>query len=89
MKSLESARNLGPKSARLLREAGIASLEDLRAIGPVAAYCRLKFTDARSVSLNMLWALHGAVKDRDWRDLAPQTKARLRAEVAAEGPRCK
>ena len=83
--SLESLRNIGPKSATLLRAAGIDSLEDLREIGAVAAYRRLKFVDPRLVSLNMLWALHGALTDRDWRNIPPGVKDRLRVDAESDG----
>ena len=32
--------NLGPKSSAMLAAAGIATVEDLRALGAVAAYAR-------------------------------------------------
>ena len=82
---LEHLRNIGPKSARLLREVGIDSPEDLGEIGAVAAYRRLKFFNPRSVSLNMLWALEGALTDRDWRDIPPEMKDRLRAKAESDG----
>ncbi len=82
---VEYLRNVGPKSATLLRAAGIDSLEKLREIGAVAAYRRVKFVEPRAVSLNMLWALQGALTDRDWRDIPPAEKNRLRADAESEG----
>ncbi len=79
--SIDNLRNIGPKSAALLRAAGIDSLENLREIGAVAAYRRLKFVDPRTVSMNMLWALHGALTDRDWKDIPGAEKERLRADA--------
>ncbi len=83
--SVEYLRNVGPKSATLLRAAGIDSLEKLREIGAVAAYRRVKFVEPRAVSLNMLWALQGALTDRDWRDSPPVEKDRLRADAESGG----
>jgi DNA transformation protein and related proteins len=80
---LESLRNLGPQSAVMLREAGIASAEDLRAIGAAAAFARVKFLFPRHATLHLLWALHGALHDLDWRSLDDETKARLKREAGA------
>ena len=41
-------RNLGPKSAVMLREAGISTIEELRALGAVKAYARVKCAEAES-----------------------------------------
>ncbi len=84
--ALENLRNIGPKSAALLRAVGIDSLENLREIGAVAAYRRLKFVEPRAVSLNMLWALQGALTDRDWRDIPVAEKDRLLADAEPGGP---
>ena len=81
---IENLRNIGPKSATLLRAAGIDSLGSLRAIGAVAAYRRVKFADPRCVSMNMLWALHGALTDRDWKDIPAAEKDRLRADAESD-----
>ncbi len=82
---IENLRNIGPKSATLLRAAGIDSLENLREIGAVNAYRRLKFVDPRTVSLNMLWALQGALTGRDWRDIPAVEKVRLRIDAESHG----
>lgn len=71
-------RNLGPKSARALTEVGVTSEADLRALGAVAAYRRVKHADPRGTSLNMLYALHGALTDTPWQALPEAEKADLR-----------
>jgi DNA transformation protein len=83
--SIDNLRNIGPKSAALLRAAGIDSFENLREIGAVAAYRRVKFADPRTVSLNMLWALQGALTDRDWREISASDRDRLRADAESDG----
>lgn len=70
---------LGPKSVAWLREVGIESEADLRAIGAVDAYRRLKHWNPRLVSLNMLYGLHAALNGQHWRAVDDDTKARLRA----------
>lgn len=62
-------RNLGPATERMLVEVDICGPEDLRRLGAVAAYRRLKFRFGRGVSLNALYALEGALSDRDWREI--------------------
>lgn len=78
-----SLRNLGPKTARLLAEIGVETESDLRHLGPVEAYRRLKFQFGRQVSLNALYALVGALEERDWRSFGADEKARLLKAVHA------
>lgn len=73
-------RNLGPASARLLESIGIANRGDLERVGPVLAYRALK--DIRSgVSLNLLYAMHGALAGERWDRLSDETRARLRRDA--------
>jgi DNA transformation protein and related proteins len=74
-------RNLGPISAARLREVGIDSPEELRRVGAVEAYIRLKGAHPFDISVVFLYALHGALTDSDWRQLSESTRARLRREV--------
>ena len=60
---------LGPKSRLMLASAGLETLEQLREVGAVAAYARAKRTGA-NVSLNLLWALEGALTGLHWQDVA-------------------
>lgn len=61
-------RNLGPQSMRWLKELGIGDVAQLRDRDPVEVYAALKARNPK-VSLNMLYALIGAVEDMDWRDV--------------------
>jgi DNA transformation protein len=74
-------RNLGKASQQWLNEIGITTLEDLQSSGVVDAYMRLKLRYPDKITLNMLYGLYGAVHDVDWRDIPPEIKAELRAEV--------
>ncbi|NJR72164.1 MAG: hypothetical protein HC782_03595, partial [Gammaproteobacteria bacterium] len=58
--SLASLTNLGPKSAAFLAAAGIKTLDQLAALGAVAAYAKVKMIQPKT-SLNLLWALEGAL----------------------------
>ena len=75
-------RNLGPKSRAWLAEIDIHTIDDLRSIGPVEAYARLRFRFGRTVTRNMLHAMAAALADIVWRHLSPQHKAELDAEAA-------
>lgn len=69
-------KNLGPKSQEMLAGAGIHSDEDLRHLGAVVAYARTKAACPRA-SLNLLWALEGALTGRDWKEVAETDRASL------------
>lgn len=69
--------NLGPKTARLLAEVGIATAGDLGALGAVEAFRRLRAMQPVPVGLNALWAMHGALTGERWDRLSAETKADL------------
>lgn len=70
-------RNIGPKSETQLAEIDIHTLDDLRRLGAIEAYARLRFRHGRSINRNMLHALAAALADVDWRQLAPEHKLEL------------
>lgn len=80
-KAEDGVKNLGPVSRRWLAEVGVFTLSDLRKAGAVPVYRTLKNKYPRKVSLNLLWALAGALRGIDWRDLTPADKARLRRDA--------
>lgn len=67
---------LGPKSRQMLRRAGICSVAQLREIGSVAAYVRVKRAGCRP-SLNFLWGLESVLCGEHWRDVARNHRASL------------
>lgn len=78
--------NLGAVSARRLTEAGIADDAALRALGPVAAYRRVKHAFPRQTSLNLLYALEGALTETHWQRIPERRKAQLRREAETGQP---
>jgi predicted flap endonuclease-1-like 5' DNA nuclease len=74
--TLAPLRNLGPVSKRMLAAAGITSVQALRELGAVEAYRRVRSRDPRA-SLNLLWALEGAVSGRPWQDVARHDRLSL------------
>lgn len=73
-----SLRNLGPVSDEMLAEVGVTSAGGLARAGAEEAWRRLKFRYGRHVGLVFLYALEGALSNRDWRDLDPDRKEALR-----------
>lgn len=67
---------LGPASQAMLAQAGIVDDSTLRRLGAVQAYARTKATCPRA-SLNLLWALEGALSGRPWREVADTDRASL------------
>jgi hypothetical protein len=66
-------RNLGPKSSAWLHAVGIENLDDVRRVGVIESYLRVKRAGF-NVSLNLLWGLAGAVNDCPWNKLPPGEK---------------
>ena len=68
--------NLGPKSAQFLQDAGITSHAQLQRLGAVRAYAIVKQVHPRA-SLNLLWALEGALSGLHWRVVAKEHRTSL------------
>jgi DNA transformation protein len=73
-------KNLGMASVNILRAIGINSYDDLKRVGAVNAYQRIK---ARNINVSkvMLYGLHGALADMHWNDLPAEVKMRLVEEA--------
>lgn len=76
MSDVTSLRNLGPASARMLKAAGITSSARLRGMGAVAAFVAVRRSGAKP-SLNLLWAIEGALTDRDWKTVSREDRTAL------------
>jgi DNA transformation protein len=74
-------RNIGPKSAAWLRQVGLRTEEDLRAIGALEAFMRVKRAGFKP-SLNLLYALEGALMGCHWQEVPAERRSELL--VAAE-----
>lgn len=73
---MRKLRNLGRASVAMLRTAGIVSDTQLREKGAAAAFLAVKRAGA-SPTLNLLWAIEGALADRDWREIARDKRLSL------------
>jgi DNA transformation protein len=84
----EALPGLGPRSREWLARAGIDSRERLCAVGAVGAYVAVRRAGGRP-SLNLLWALEGAIVGQRWQDVAREhrTSLLLALEDALAAPR--
>ena len=69
-------RNIGPTSAAGLRQVGLRTQEDLESVGAVEAFIRVKRAGFRP-SLNLLYALEGALLDCHWQQLPEARRGEL------------
>lgn len=80
---IEHLPNLGPASSHWLREVGITTLEDLERVGAVGAFLLVEAESGRP-SLNLLWAMEGALTDTPWEMIPPEVKADLLEELESQ-----
>ncbi|MBB3021491.1 DNA transformation protein [Microvirga lupini] len=78
---VDSLPGIGPVTQGWLREVGIRTAGELRSIGAVEAYRRLKFMLPRQVSLNALYALEAALRGCHWLDLPQDVKTALQQQA--------
>lgn len=79
--SIDTLTGIGPVTRGWLEDAGIRSVCDLRTLGSVEAYRRLKFMMPRRVNLNALYALEAALRGCHWLDLPQDVKIVLRDQA--------
>ena len=73
-------RNIGPKSAAWLRQVGLRSAADLVAAGSVQAFLKVKRAGFKP-SLNLLYALEGALLDCHWHYVPEARRQQLLVEL--------
>jgi hypothetical protein len=80
--STEKIRNIGPKSAAWLKQVGIKSTADVRALGAFNAFLKVRKAGFKA-SLSLIYALAGAEDDCDWRDITAERKLALMSQFEA------
>jgi DNA transformation protein len=73
-------RNIGPTSLRRLAAVGIHTLDDLKQVGVVNAYNLVK-AHGYHATLNLLWALQGALMGVHWAKVPARVKQQLKARL--------
>jgi DNA transformation protein len=76
LKDIADLANLGTKSKEMLAAANIKTVAQLRKLGAVAAFARVKQKNAKA-SLNLLWALEGALTGLPWQTVAREHRTSL------------
>src|SRR5689334_8415658 len=84
---LTTLRDIGAVSAGWLRSVGIATVAELRRIGPVEAYGRVAFRVGKAASRNLLYALAMGLEGRAYNEATEAEKRRLCAEAGIASPR--
>lgn len=78
--AIDTLPGIGPATQGRLEGAGIRTVGELRSMGSVEAYRRLRFMLPRQVSLNALYALEAALRGCHWLDLPQEVKAALQQQ---------
>ena len=78
---LRDLKGLGQKSEEWLHEVGILTPDDLRSIGAVRAFMKLKKGCSVKPGLNFLYAMVGAIEEKHWAEIAKNEKSRLLTEL--------
>jgi DNA transformation protein and related proteins len=68
--------NLGPQSQKMLDKAQIKNAAQLRELGAVKAYLKVKQVHPQA-SLNLLWALEAALSGLHWQVVAREHRTSL------------
>ena len=77
-------KNIGPKSRQWLASVGVHTLDDVVRLGVVETYKRVRAAYPEKVSLNLLYALQGALLDLPWNEVPPDIKEELKRQVEEE-----
>lgn len=83
-RKLVDLKNIGQKIAGRLNQAGIHSEADLRAVGAVGAYRRIKANHPGETLpiCYYLYSFEGALRDRHWNDINEERKQVLLAQIS-------
>jgi hypothetical protein len=82
---LERVLNLGPVSSGWLLEIGVRTLADVKRLGSVEI-CRILRMRGHAASLNLAYALEGALLGVHWTKVPAEVKMELRRALRKERP---
>ena len=71
--------NISKVNAQKLRDAGISTPDELRALGSKEALVRVRMKSDPGACLSMLYGLEGAIRGVRWHSLPDDVKEHLRA----------
>jgi DNA transformation protein and related proteins len=76
-RSIAELPGLGPRSQQMLAQAGIQTVDTLRALGAIAACVRTRRRVHRKPSLNLLWGLEAALRGLHGKEVAREHRTSL------------
>jgi DNA transformation protein and related proteins len=80
MQSLAQLKNIGPKSTQWLHAIGVDTLNDLKEMGAIDC-CRILKAQGYPVTLNLAYAIEGALRDIHWTKLPASVKQQLKSAL--------
>ncbi len=81
---LSNLKNIGEVSEKMLNSIDVFTREDIEDLGPVTIYFILK-SRGFDVSMNMVYALQGAIMNLHWNELPSNVKNILVEQVETSG----
>lgn len=83
-RKIEALKNIGKKIAARLNEVGVFYEEELRAIGAVEAYKKIreKHPDEILPLCYYLYSFEGAIADKHWDAIGEKRKRELKAHIS-------
>jgi DNA transformation protein and related proteins len=79
LQDVSALRNLGPRSTEMLAAIGVRTRDELARLGALGA-CERLMAAGHPVSLNMAYAIEGALMDCDWRQIPHAFRVHLVTE---------
>jgi len=83
---LSELTNLGPTSRQWLNAIGVYTKSDLVRLGSIHAYWLMK-ERGFNVTMNMVYAMEGAILSMRWDELPGELKAELQSAINAGRPK--
>ena len=83
MKNIAKLKNPGPKSEQWLNAIGIHSLNDLEVMGAIDC-CKVLKAQGYPSSLNLAYAIEGALRDVHWSRIPSDVKQALKDALKAD-----
>ena len=80
IRRIASSNTLGPKSAELIIAVRIDGLDEIRRLGAAVVFHRVMSKFPASTSLNLLWALQGALMEVHWHEVPEEIRIQLLSE---------
>lgn len=82
--SLSQLSGLGPVSVKILVDIGITTAAQLHKADLYKLYAKIKASHPRT-SINLLYAMMGAVDDQDWRQVAKDRRTEVLMQLEDRG----